>query len=181
MIKKIALFFIEIVFINNVYAGINGSADKRIVIGWVNERPDYIDSTTQNLWNTSPYNSIVRIERDNSYGTGEFISPRHILTNAHVAEKCGVDGKKTCDVYTSSGKIISAKAILWGIESVYLNGKNIWEENENKDWMILEVIDNYCHKEYRKLVVKLAVVEENHGVKKEQDMLVKDLSVQFNG
>ena len=155
MIKYFILFFIEIAFITNGYAGINGSADPRIVIGWDGERPDYIDSTTQNLWNTSPYNSIVRIERDNSYGTGEFISPRHILTNAHVAMDCGINNNKECEIYTSDDDLQFGRVVFRGMKVLKSDGafdEDKVYEHPDRDWAILEITGDYCRPEYREMI-----------------------------
>ena len=125
MIKPLLSFFIAIAVLDNAYGqygvqGISGSADKRTVIGWTGVRPDYVSPSTPNIWNTSPYNSIVQIHRNGRMnGTGEFISPKHVLTNVHVAEKCGTDGKPNCEIHTSDNKVIQAKAVLWGIDSLY--------------------------------------------------------------
>ena len=66
MIRKIALFFVGIVLALNAYGqqyvtqGINGSTDRRIVIGWDGSRPDYVSPSTQSIWNTSPYNRQIQ-------------------------------------------------------------------------------------------------------------------------
>ncbi len=153
MIKPLVSFFIAIAVLDNAYGGISGSSDRRTVIGWLRDQPEYSRAlpSTRNIWNTSPYNSIVFIRNKSGWGgSGEFISPRHVLTNTHVAEKCGVNGKPNCEIYTSDNKKIPARAVLWGIDSVY-GGDNWdkWRANENKDWTVLEVADNYCRKEYR--------------------------------
>ena len=104
MIKPLLSFFIAIAVLDNAYGqygvqGINGSADRRIVIGWDGSRPDYVLPSTQSIWNTSPYNSIVHVLP--AYGSGEFISPKHIVTNAHVGQECGMDCYKNCEIHTS--------------------------------------------------------------------------------
>ncbi len=155
MIKKIALFYIVIVLFENAHAGINGSADSRIIIGWDGERPDYIDAATPNLWNTSPYNSIVRIESNGGVGTGEFISPRHVLTNAHVAEDCGMGGNNWCEIYTSDDEFLWGRVVFYGIKVTKSDGaldKDAVYNHMNRDWSILEIVNDYCRPEYREMI-----------------------------
>lgn len=158
MKKILLLFFLGIVFFDASYGqyttmGIGGSADKRVVIGWIRDRPDYVPATTPNIWNTTPYNSIVSIYTKGSAGTGEFVSPRHILTNAHVAAECGMNGRANCMVYTSDGQTLSAREVFYGITGVgnNMSGGRRWRENQDKDWAILEITDNYCRPEYRNI------------------------------
>ena len=155
MIRKIALLFIGTFVIGNAYAGINGSTDPRTIIGWDGERPDYIDAATPNLWNTSPYNSIVRIESNGGVGTGEFISPRHVLTNAHVAEDCGVNGNPECDIYTSDDDLQFGRVVFRGMKVLKSDGtfdEDKVYEHPDRDWAILEITGDYCRPEYREMI-----------------------------
>lgn len=160
MIRTTILFFVGIVMTANAYAqgndwytgeygptGISGSADKRTVIGWLGNRPSYVAPSIPNIWNTSPYNSIVRICQSSGCGTGDFISPRHVITNAHVSEECGMSGSSNCQIYTSDGEILQGRVVFYGATG--LSDRSKWLANIDKDWQILEIVDNYCRKEYR--------------------------------
>lgn len=134
--RKIALFFVGIVFTANAYAGING--DRRTVIGWIGTRPEYVPETVENKWNTPPYNNYVSVYNPNigAYGTGEFISPKHILTNSHVAENCGIENNP-CGIRMSNGKEVSAVTVFSGAINI---SEMIGEEpNGSNDWAILEI------------------------------------------
>lgn len=160
VIRKTILFFVGIVMTANAYAqgndwytgdirptGISGSVDKRTVIGWLGDRPSYVAPSIPNIWNTSPYNSIVRICQSSGCGTGDFISPRHVITNAHVSEECGMSGSANCQIYTSDGEILQGRVVFYGATG--LSDRSKWLANIDKDWQILEIVDNYCRKEYR--------------------------------
>ena len=154
MIKPLLSFFIAIALFENAYGdirpqGISGSADKRTVIGWLRDRPDYVPPSTKNMWNTSPYNSIVHISNHLASGTGEFISPKHILTNAHVSADCGMSNFQNCQIDTSDGRTLSAHVVFYGATGLY--NTELWRTNIGNDWQILEVVDNYCRQEYRDL------------------------------
>ena len=146
---KRAVFIILLTLLPvHVFGGIGGDADKRRVIGWVDSKPAYVSANQKNMWNTDPYNKIVFISNRNGLsGTGEFISPKHILTNIHVAKYCGTkdaDGtvRKKCKITTSDGAVLDASVVMSGAK-----------ENEKQtgkfDWSILEV-ENYCSKNYFK-------------------------------
>ena len=145
MKKAIFVLFLSLL---SAYAfgGVGNYVDKRRVIGWVDSKPAYVSANQQNMWNTAPYNSIVLINNGrNSYGTGEFISPKHILTNTHVAQCCGckdADGsvRKKCSITTSDGSVLDASVVAYGArtsEDIILR----------QDWSILEV-ENYCSKNH---------------------------------
>ena len=151
MIKRLTSFLICMVLYGNAYGGINGSADPRIVIGWSGERPEYVPESTPNLWDTSPYRTIVRIEML-GYGTGEFISPRHVLTNTHVAQDCGINGNEDCMIYTSDEEFYWGRVAFSGMTIMKPNGDVDDDKlygHMDKDWAILEIIEDYCHPEYR--------------------------------
>ena len=154
MMKTTALFFLGLAFIGDASAGISGRTDKREIIGWIGDQPDYVSElqSVRYIWNTSPYSSIVQVRSGTTRGTGEFISPRHILTNAHVTQGCGTNGKNDCTIYTSNNQILSAREFLFGANLTDASGKfndDKWYRNRGKDWAILEVVGDYCHKEYR--------------------------------
>lgn len=151
MIRKTASFFIGIMLASNacgqvVTTGISGNSDHRVVIGWDGVRPDYVSASTPNIWNTSPYNSIVHVLP--AYCTGEFISPRHILTNSHCGAKCEIGGNQKCEIRTSDGLVLSAREVFVGMPG--LDNDQRWNNNQDKDWAILEIVDDYCRKDYRK-------------------------------
>ena len=142
MVKTLLSFFIVIALFSNVYGGITGSVDPRVVIGWDGERPDYIPESVKNMWDTSPYRSIVRIERNGS-GTGEFISPRHVLTNAHVAQDCGLNGNEYCDIYTSDNDLWWGRVAFYGMKVLKSDGtedEDMIYGYRNRDWVILEIV-----------------------------------------
>lgn len=141
--KKLLSFLSMCSIPSIVFAGISGTADKREVVGWIYNRPDYVSSSQPNNWNTTPYNRIVQIVNPfRESGTGEFIAPQYVLTNIHVAECCGLcEGRKNCTVITADGSFLDAKVVAHGKEEY--NEENI----ENYDWAILEVQD-YCSKNY---------------------------------
>ena len=154
MIKTTASFFIGLALICDAYAGISGSADKREVIGWIGDQPDYVSNfpSVRYIWNSSPYSSIVQVRSGTTRGTGEFISPRHVLTNAHVAQECGIGGKNDCKIYTSNNQELSAREVFYGVKLTGVNGEfdsAKWYKNRGNDWAVLEIVGDYCHKEYR--------------------------------
>lgn len=109
---------------NAVFGGI-GKIDKR----------EYVD------WNTEPYNNIVAICSGTGCGTGEFINHKHILTNKHVAECCGINGQNECVVSTSDGEKVFAKVVATGngLKDCKYNHKR--HINSGLDWSIIEVLD----------------------------------------
>ena len=156
MIKTLLSFFVVIVSFGNAYGGINGDGDPRVVIGWLGERPDYVPRSTKNVWDTSPYRSIVKVELEDHYGTGEFISPKHVLTNVHVAEYCGLKGNEKeydeCLIYTSDDDLHWARVAFSGMYKIKPDGtvnEDIIYGGRDKDWAVLEITDDYCHPEYR--------------------------------
>ena len=86
MIKQLPALLLMCIVPNIVWGGVTGPVDKRVVIGWVGEKPDYVDKllSTRNVWNTTHYNNYVCVGKDKMCGSGQFISPKHILTNKHV-------------------------------------------------------------------------------------------------
>ena len=87
MIKQI-ISFLSLCLFPCAVLGIGYDADNRTVVGWIGTKPSYVDENTTNGWNKSPYNNIVKIYHTGEKwwsGTGSFISPKHILTNSHVA------------------------------------------------------------------------------------------------
>ena len=150
--KHLSLFLLLSILPNVALCGVGGQVDKRKVIGWIGEKPSYVSADTKNQWNENQNNNVVRIfymPRDvsdfekYSSGTGSFISPRHILTNAHVAEGCGLlKGTPNCIIQTSEGDRL-AKVVLYG-------GSTPDDSSEtNKDWSILEIVDkDFCSEHY---------------------------------
>ena len=116
MTKTFASLFIVLAFIGDTFAGIGGRTDRREVIGWIGNQPDYLDDleSVKYIWNTSPYSSIVQVRSGSTRGTGEFISPRHVLTNEHVAQGCGTNGKADCTIYTSNNQVLNAHEVFFG-------------------------------------------------------------------
>ena len=154
MTKTFASFFIGLAIISNACAGIGGRTDRREVIGWIGNQPDYLDDleSVKYIWNTSPYSSIVQVRSGSTRGTGEFISPRHVLTNEHVAQGCGTNGKADCEIYTSNNQVLNAREVFFGTNLTDASGKfddTQWYKRRSKDWSILEIVGDYCHKEYR--------------------------------
>ena len=153
MTKTFVSLFIVLAFIGDAFAGIGGRTDRREVIGWIGNQPDYLDDleSVKYIWNTSPYSSIVQVRSGSTRGTGEFISPRHVLTNEHVAQGCGTDGKTDCTIYTSNNQVLNAREVFFGTTLTDTNGKfddTQWYKRRSKDWSILEIVGDYCHKEY---------------------------------
>ena len=144
MIKQSA--FLLLCMIPSIAFGtVAGNVDNREVIGWVGEKPEYIDKTGyRNIWNTTPYNNYVCIGSGKRCATGEFISPRHILTNVHVAHGCGLDINPECVIQTSDGKTLSAKTVFYGVRD--------WDKSQTKtgnDWAILEITTpGFCSSHY---------------------------------
>ena len=94
--------------------------DPRRYIGSVNGM-DY-DSAARHTtikWAGAKYNQIVRIYSNGGAGTGIFISPKHVLTNKHVAECCGVTNiidNDECTVTTANGDVYTATLIATGTD-----------------------------------------------------------------
>ncbi|MBR6597852.1 MAG: hypothetical protein IKK76_00420 [Alphaproteobacteria bacterium] len=94
--------------------------DPRRYIGSVNGM-DY-DSAARHRtikWADAKYNQIVRIYSNGGAGTGIFISPKHVLTNKHVAECCGVTNiayNDECTVTTANGDVYTATLIATGTD-----------------------------------------------------------------
>lgn len=105
-----------------------------------------IDKRQYVNWNTYPYNVYVRICSYSGCGTGEFITPRHILTNKHVAECCGINGASECSVSISDGTKKYAKVVETGgglSDCKFVRDKH---SNTGKDWSIIEILDtNFYH------------------------------------
>ena len=144
--KKIAYVFLSLCFLPMVaFCGVGGKQDTRKVIGWLGDnKPSYVDTGIKNIWNTPPYNNIVQINMGAATGTGSFISPRHILTNTHVAEGCGTGITPECVIKLSDGSEFGARVVAYG-------GINSLDDNITKDWSVLEISDNnFCSGHYFK-------------------------------
>lgn len=135
------------------HAGVGGQADRREVIGWLEgKKPWYCENNPKchNVWNTSPYWNYVFIYRKNKTGkvtgTGEWISPKHILTNKHVANGCGIDGRDKCHIVTSDNKDLLASVVEYPGDYAYKNA------DKATDWSILE-IENYTSTNWFEYVV----------------------------
>ena len=139
MIRKFVYAFLPLCLIpSRVFAGVEGKKDPRQVIGWVGTKP------TRNIWNTPKYNSYVCIGTGKRCSSGEFISPKHILTNSHVATGCGVDGVPECTIQTSDKKTLSAKVVFHGGST-----PKDYKISNGTDWSILEITTpNFCGKHY---------------------------------
>ena len=140
--------------------------DLRRYIGSVNEM-DY-DSAAQHKtikWADAKYNQIVKIDSNGGVGTGTFISPKHVLTNKHIAECCGVTNivdNDECIVKTASGDVYNATLVATG--GTHGNPPAVRQDNtpdpyatlrpycmfdegreesatEGSDWSILELTD----------------------------------------
>ena len=129
--------------------GVGGAVDKRHVVGWLpgNEPWYCIDDKTgkskcTNKWNTAPYwNYVYVYNRSGWSGTGEFISPKHILTNKHVADGCGLNNKPKCAIYISDGRSFNASVVK------YENNPDFKSDERESDWSILE-IEGYASKHW---------------------------------
>ena len=129
--------------------GVGGKTDNRVVVGWVESKPSYVDKSVANQWNAADkaYKNIVRIymeyKEDKWSGTGVFVSPKHVLTNTHVAKSCGKNGRRYCDITTSDGQNLQAKVVAYG-------GKDALDSSSSEvDWSLLEIIDkNFCGNHY---------------------------------
>ena len=131
--KRVSLFFLLGMFPSICGAGI-GEVDKRFY-------PD---------WNQYPYSNYVRIQTENHIGTGQFVSPRHILTNKHVANCCGVTDEDCIielsnKVTNSKGdKVHEAKkakliATSGGLDKCAFDADR--DRFTGKDWAVLEITD----------------------------------------
>lgn len=76
--------------------------DTRRYIGSIDGRASYnSDAVHETIkWDTPIYNTVVHISYNNNknIGTGTLISPKHILTNKHVAQCCGIKHNPPCKV-----------------------------------------------------------------------------------
>lgn len=152
MKRKFSAFLLLCMIPTLSFASVEGNIDKRVVIGWVGSEPAYVKklkktdpSKVDIKWNTTTYNNYVCIGSGKGCASGEFISPKHILTNAHVAEGCGLDGKPQCTIQTSDGKTLLGKVVFYGIKE--------WKEgrdtHKGDDWQILEITTpNFCSRHY---------------------------------
>lgn len=124
-------------------AGIGGSSDRREVVGWTQSEPWYCNGKCKNLWNTDPYWNYVFIVRGRGSGTGQWISPKHILTNKHVANACGTGTIKECVINTSDNNNLLAKVVKYGGDTP----KYSENDTDKDDWSILEITwpTNYKH------------------------------------
>ena len=139
--KKIACVSLMLCALPNIgCANIYGFQDVRRVIGWIGSRPMNVDQNTKNIWNTHPYYNVVAIMVNKKIGTGELVSPKHILTNKHVAQGCGISGIPECIIYTSGGDTLQARVVLYGGDS-----PTEFNINDGNDWNILEITNkNFC-------------------------------------
>ena len=136
--------------------GSSQRGDKREVIGWLSGRPSYVSANTKNMWNTAPYNRIVMVSRsDGGIGTGEFISPRHVLTNAHVAAACGMNGRAKCSIHTADGKKLSAGVKFYGV----MDKTQDWDDG--KDWQVLEIDGEYCGQNWFEMLKTTTLPQNN--------------------
>ena len=107
-----------------------------------------IDKREYVTWDTGIYKNYVKICSGSGCGTGQFITSKHILTNKHVAECCGIDKEYECEVYLSDGDYKFAKVIDTG------GGLDLCKYNRNRDigygldWSIIEITEPGFHHSY---------------------------------
>ena len=120
--KQLLIFFILFILPQIACCGI-GTIDKR----------QYVD------WDRYPYSNYVNVCSGVGCGTGEFVTPKHILTNKHVAECCGIGEQDKCLISFSNGKIGLAKVVETGGGLSNCEDKDEYTSN-GWDWSILELM-----------------------------------------
>ena len=108
-------------------------------------------------WGDWPYSQVVEVDAPNPklpltsfyVGTGTFISPKHVLTNKHVANCCGVPGtsmaQHNCTITLHDGTTMLANVVMTGGSNGTeedLKNKCLHTSSDNytgTDWAILEL------------------------------------------
>ena len=150
-IRKI-FFAAALLIVNGIANADNGQTytlDKRRYIGSLNRFNPLQPKHDTIRWDQDKYNQVVKVQRDGGSGTGTFISPKHVLTNKHVAECCGVPGtgmaQSNCTITLHDGTTMLANVVLTG-GSTMDNVAQHCTFNANAhlangtDWSVLELI-----------------------------------------
>ena len=151
--------------------------DTRRYIGSIDGTASYNSNAVHETikWDTPIYNTVVHISYNKNIGTGTLISPKHILTNKHVAQCCGIKNNDPCTVTLHNQQRFDATLVATSTANKdkpamrdetteeHLKDEALWKScgfvpgmiADGRDWAIIELKDaeiaNYVQYDTTKL------------------------------